>query len=107
MNNGLGAKINVVFGWGIYICLFAGGIAFFGFLAALLIGGDTGGAIAVFLQKQYFPIVIRVTSFIIILGLVGMYINKQQALSIVTDKQDAEADIRLSKRILFESENKK
>jgi len=89
----IGDIINTIFGWGIYICLFAGGITFFGFLFAVIIGGGTGEAIAVFLHKQYFPIIIRLASFIIILGLIGMYLNKEQALSLVTDKKEADEEL--------------
>ena len=102
--NPLGQKINVVFGWGVYLCLMAGGLAFFGFLVALVIGGPTGEAQAIWLQKQYFPVVIRCTSFIIILGLVGMYVNKEKALSIATDKEDADKDITMSKRLQHQKE---
>jgi hypothetical protein len=94
--------INKIFGWGIYICLFAGGLTFFGFLLALIIGGGDGGAgqaIASFLQKQFFPVIIRIASIIIILGLVGMYLNGDQALSMKTDKEDADKDIALSKKL--------
>ncbi len=94
--------LNKLFGWGIYICLFAGGLTFFGYLLALLIGGGDGGtgqAIAVFLQKQYFPIVIRLASFTVILGLVSMYLSGQQALSLKTDKEEADRDIAMSKEV--------
>lgn len=95
----IGQRINIVFGWGVYICLLAGGISFFGFALALVIGGGSGEALAVWLRQQYLPIVIRITSFIIILGLVGMYCNKEQALSIVTDKKEADADIKMAQEI--------
>ncbi len=92
--------LNKIFGWGIFICLFAGGISFFGFLLALIIGGGDGGtgqAIAVFLQKQYFPIIIRTSSVMVILGLISMYLSGQEALSMKTDKEEADKDIALSK----------
>lgn len=102
----IGQKINVVFGWGVYACLLAGGVTFFGFLLALIIGGSSGEALAVWIRQSYFPVVIRVTSFFIILGLVGMYCNREQALSIVTDKKDADADIKMAQEIEKEEEGK-
>jgi hypothetical protein len=96
-----GQIINIIVGWGIYLTLIAGGLTFFAFLLALLIGGGkdgTGQIIAVFLQKKFFPVVIRAASFTVILGLIGMYINKQQALSLKTDKADADKDIMDSKK---------
>ena len=35
-----------VFGWGAYVSIFAGAAGFVGFVVALIIGGDTGAAIA-------------------------------------------------------------
>ena len=38
-------KMKLVFGYSIMITLFVGGITFFGYLAALVIGGDTAARI--------------------------------------------------------------
>ena len=97
----IGQIINIIVGWGIYLTLILGGLAFFGFVLALIIGGGAGGtgeAISLFLQRQFFPIIIRVASFAIILGLISMYINNQQALSLKTDKAEADKDIAESKK---------
>ena len=85
--------LNIIFGWGIYICLFAGGLAFFGFLTALVMGGDSGQSLAEAIQKQYFPIVIRVASITIGLGLVCMYLGRETALSLKTDKKEADREM--------------
>lgn len=82
-----------LFGWGIYVSLLAGGLAFFGFLLGIVIGGPNATQLAVFLQKQYFPVVIKIASLTIGLGLMGMYLNKEQALSLVTDKKEAEEEM--------------
>ena len=50
-----------IFGWGILLTLLAGGLAFLGYLAALAAGGGENGAgmrISLFIQKEYFPVVI-------------------------------------------------
>ncbi|MDL2229626.1 hypothetical protein LJC14_05175 [Treponema sp. OttesenSCG-928-L16] len=99
MREKIAAIINKIFGWGIYLCLIAGGLTFFGFVIALIMGGDSGQALAVFLHKKYFPIVIRIASFVILGGLVGMYLNKQQALSMKTDKAEADEDIKEAKEM--------
>jgi len=85
--------LNKIFGWGIYISLLAGGLAFFGFLVAIIMGGPDAGRLAVFIQKQYFPVVIRIATITIGVGLVGMYLGKEQALSLVTDKREAEEEM--------------
>lgn len=102
--NPIGQAINAIFGWCVYFCLLAGGVAFFGFLLAMVIGGSSGEALAVWVGRQYFPVVIRITSFVIIFGLVGMYINREQALSMASDKQDADADIKMAQAMEGEVE---
>jgi hypothetical protein len=90
--------LNTIFGWGIYCILIAGGLATFGFLIAIIIGGESATSLAVFIHKQYFPVVIRISSIIILIGLVNMYISNKHALSLVLDKQEADADIAAAKQ---------
>lgn len=89
----LAGLLNNVFGWGILVALIAGAMSFFGFLAALMMGGKGGEAFSIFLQKQYFPLLIRFTSVMIGIGLLAMYAGKEQALSLVSDKQNAEQEL--------------
>ena len=94
MNREKIAKIlNTIFGWGVFLASIAGGLAFFGFLAAIIIGGSSATALSVFIQKQYFPIVIRIASAIILVGLVGMYFGKMEALSLTADKKEADEEL--------------
>ena len=81
----IGAFLKTVFGYGIMICLFAGGLSFFGYVAALIIGGDTAAAICTFLHKTYLPIVIYASSVLVLLGIVAMYLSFEKAL--VVDKK--------------------
>ena len=90
--------VKTIFGWGIYCVLIAGGLAFFGFFTGIIIGGESATSLAVFLHKQYFPIVIRISSIVIMLGLLSMYISNKHALSLTLDKQDADADIASAKQ---------
>ena len=85
-----------IFGWGVILCLLAGGLAFFGFLVALIIGGGPDSAaqsIAVFIHKQYFPIVITCASITIGIGLLSMYLGGTEALSLKTEKKEAEEEL--------------
>ena len=41
----ISAVLKTIFGYGIMISLFAGGLTFFGYVAALIIGGDAAAAI--------------------------------------------------------------
>jgi len=77
----ISAFLRVIFGWGILICLFAGGLTFFGYLAALIIGGETAAAICVFIYKTIIPVIIKASTILVLLGLVVMYLNGEVALT--------------------------
>ena len=73
--------IKDIFGYGILVCLFAGGLTFFGYLAALAIGGEVAAAICMFIYKSFFPWIIRSSTVLVLLGLVAMYLNGEMALT--------------------------
>ena len=73
--------LKTIFGYGIMISLFVGGLTFFGFVAALIIGGETATAICAFLYKSIFPVVIYLAVSMVLLGLVAMYLNGEVALT--------------------------
>ena len=75
----------LIFGYGIMITLFAGGLTFFGYLAAMVIGGETATAICVFIYKQIFPIIIYAANILVLFGLLSMYLGGEMALT--TDKK--------------------
>ncbi len=77
--------LKLIFGYGIMICLFAGGMTFFGYILALIIGGDTAAAICNFIYKDFFPYIIYGTSFLVLLGLLAMYLNGEMALTAKKD----------------------
>ena len=54
---------------------------FFGYVAALIIGGDTAAAICHFLYKQLTPVLIYASSILVLFGLVAMYLSGEIALS--------------------------
>ena len=73
--------LKIVFGWGIMTSLFLGGLTFFAYLAALLIGGEIAAAICTFVYKTFIPILIQGTTWIVLLGLLAMYLNGEMALT--------------------------
>lgn len=98
--NKFGKILDNVFAWGIYAALVLGGLAFFGFLVALVIGGGADSfsqSLAAFIQKKYFPVVIRLSAITIGIGLISMYVNKVTALSIKSEKKDAEEELNALK----------
>lgn len=73
--------LTTVFGYGIMISLFAGGLTFFGYVAALIIGGDAAAAICRFLYKGVIPVIIYLSVSMVLLGLVAMYLSGKTALT--------------------------
>ena len=85
--NKIAEFLRTVFGYGIVICLFAGGLTFFGYLAALVIGGETATAICTFIYKTAFPIIIKTSTVLVLLGLLVMYLKGEKSLIMETRKK--------------------
>ena len=79
-------KLKIVFGYGIMLTLFVGGLTFFGYLVALIIGGDTAALICEVIYKQIVPVMIKVTTILVMFGLVTMYLADEKAL--IPSKRD-------------------
>jgi uncharacterized membrane protein AbrB (regulator of aidB expression) len=76
-----------IFAYGIIACLFAGGLSLVGYLAALIIGGESATALCLWVFKTYLPWVIKATSIFTLIGLIGMYLSKQKALVATAEKK--------------------
>ena len=63
------------------IAFWGGIIPLIPFIVAICLGGKTGEAISLFLYKQYYPWVIALSSIAVIIGLIGLYVGKIEALS--------------------------
>lgn len=70
-----------IFGYGIMITLFVGGFSLLGYIAALFIGGDAAALICKVIYKQIYPVIIYVTTVLILLGLVAMYLAGEMELT--------------------------
>ncbi len=71
----------LIFGYGIMIVLFLGGLTFFGYLLALIIGGETAGAMCTWIYKSFIPVLIYASTILILFGLVTMYLAGEKALT--------------------------
>ena len=80
----------IIFGYGIMISLFAGGLTFVGYVAALIIGGDIGAQICQVIYKDITPVIIYVATSMIVLGLISMYLAGEFALA--PDKKKKKID---------------
>ena len=70
-----------IFGYGIMITLFIGGLTFFGYLIALIMGGDIATAICTFISEKINPIMIYISTCMVLFGLLTMYLAGEKALT--------------------------
>ena len=71
----------LIFGYDIMIVLFAGGLTFFGYLVALIIGGETATNICTWIYKSFVPVMIKTSTILILFGLLTMYLAGEKALT--------------------------
>ncbi|MBQ6794548.1 MAG: hypothetical protein IJO83_00215 [Clostridia bacterium] len=74
--------LNRVYGFMMSVSFFAGFLPLIPFIFAIIIGGEIGEAIAVFLYKQYYPVVIILGCLAVVVGWVAMYVGKIEAFSV-------------------------
>lgn len=70
-----------IFGYGIMISLFGGGLTFFGYVVALIVGGDTAVAICDFMKTYITPNAILLSTIMILFGIFSMYLAGELALT--------------------------
>lgn len=80
----------LIFGYGIEIVLFAGGLTFFGYVIALIIGGETAANICTWIYKSFTPVIIKASTILILFGLLTMYLAGEKALT--PDKNSAKEE---------------
>lgn len=76
-----------IYGIMMSISFFAGFLPLIPFVFAVIVGGELGESISLFLYKQYYPWVITIGSLALVVGLIAMYVIKQNALSIKESKK--------------------
>ncbi len=86
MFNKISGVLKNIFGWGIFLCLFAGGFTFFGYLAAIFIGGETATAICVVIYDKIIPLIIYTSTVTVVIGIFAMYFAGEKALTPETEK---------------------
>lgn len=79
---------NKIYGVLMSISFFGGVLPLIPFIFAMIVGGELGENIAVFLQKQYYPWVIIAGSVAIVFGLIAMYVGKLEGLSVKSVNAD-------------------
>lgn len=80
--------LNKIYGIVLSVSFFAGLLPLIPFIIAIIIGGDTGEAISVFLYKQYYPCIIALASSSVFIGWIAMYIGKKEGFSLKKKKKE-------------------
>ena len=78
----------IIFGYGIMISLFVGGLTMLGFVLAICVGGDLAAQICAVIKGYIIPAVTYTSTIMVLFGLVIMYMSGQSAL---TAKKTAKA----------------
>ena len=73
--------LKIVYGYGIMLALFLGGLSFLGYVVAMFIGGETATEICKWIYKTFYPQLVFYSSIFVILGLVVMYLRGDVALT--------------------------
>lgn len=73
---------NTVYGVLMTASFFGGVVPLIPFIIALIVGGETGEAISLFLYNDYYPWIILAGSVAVVVGLIAMYVGKLEGLSI-------------------------
>ncbi len=73
--------LKLIFGYGIMISLFVVGLTFLGYVAALIIGGDTAVMICDVIYNKIISVMIYLCTATVLLGLLAMYLAGEKALT--------------------------
>lgn len=83
--------MSYIYGSGILIALFVGGLTFIGYLVAFIVGGQTATDICTFIYKGIYPILFYFSSSVVLLGLLKMYVAGEKSMVPTKRKKDTTA----------------
>lgn len=84
--------LNKIYGVMMSVSFFGGVLPLIPFIFAIIVGGELGEKISVFLYKEYYPWIIIIGSLAIVVGLVAMYVGKLEGLSVKKVSVDTDGD---------------
>ena len=82
----------LIFGYSIMITLFAGCLIFFGYVMALIVGGDTAVLICDFIYNKIISVMIYVNTSTVLIGLFSMYLVGEFALTPNKNKKPSKSE---------------
>lgn len=84
--------LNNIYGVLMTASFFGGVLPLIPFIIAMIVGGEAGEAIALFLYNDYYPWVILAGSIAVVFGLIAMYVGKLEGLSVKKVSADNPAE---------------
>ena len=90
-----GAVCRKIFGWGMFLSLLSGVLLFFGYIAALCLGGTAAAGLCEFLYTKMTPVMVVMTTVLILLGLLSMYLTGEKALTPEPPEKSEQKPLRL------------
>lgn len=83
----IAAVLKKIYGILMSVSFFVGFLPLIPFIYAIIVGGELGEKIAVFLYNDFYPWVIVAGSVAILVGLISMYLEGKTALSTAKEKK--------------------
>ena len=67
--------LGIIYGYGIMLSLLVGGLSFFGYLMAIILGGDRAVAICTWIYQGLYPKLVYCSSLVVLLGILKIYLQ--------------------------------
>ena len=83
----IGKTLKFIYGWGILVVLFVGGMTSWGFFFAFCVDEKDAAIVCNFIYKEIFPYIIYSSSIVVLIGLLSMYLCGELALSVKGSKK--------------------
>lgn len=86
--------LNKIYGILMTVSFFAGALPLVAFIIAMIIGGNVGENIAVFIKDYVYPYIIALASIAVLIGWIAMYVGKKEGLSVKSFNKKSEDKIK-------------
>jgi hypothetical protein len=83
----IGETLKSIYGWGILLVLFVGGMTSLGYFVAFCVDEKDAAIVCNFIYKGIFPYIIYSSSIVVLIGLLSMYLCGEFALSVKDSKK--------------------
>ena len=99
--------LNKIYGVAILVSLFGGVLPLIQFIVAMIIGGDAGANISVFLYKKYYPWVAVFAAVAVLIGIAALYIGNHITFKFPKKSKKTEANREIEENTESNSQKNK